>query len=145
MFFHTKYDFVFTDYGSCSRSRNSKEDAWLFLYGRRAMRGIIRTILLKRNEFSWVEMILHNDHVIISGNRLLQRVFPPFSFPFPDSTIAAWMLYSLSQSAQLVSIPFYTLDSLSSWSVAIAMTATMRKEKYLFVCIYINLPWGFQW
>ena len=141
--------FFFPDYGSCWRSLYTKEDAWLFLYGRCALNGIIRTIQSKRNNLRWVGTILHNDEVIRSGNHLLQGAVP-FHFPFPfllHFLVQRWLSGCLTLWVNQLSLfSFYYIPSASNCFEVTATTmtklctATMRKEEYLFVYILINLP-----
>ena len=62
-----KYNFFsFQDYGSCWRSLHPENDAWLFLYDRRAMCNILNTSFWQRNKLSWVELNFIISFMILS-------------------------------------------------------------------------------
>ena len=101
------------DYSTNWRIIYTKEDAWLFLFGRCALYDIIRTSFLERNKLRWVGTMQHNDKLIRSGKHLLKRVLP--SFFFPGFKIVS-ICFDLCVNQLFVLILRCTFDSLLFWS-----------------------------
>ena len=138
--FFTEYDFFLTDHGSCWGSRNSKEDAWLFLYGRRALCEIIGTKERNRVELIWVELMVHNDWVIRGANHLLQRVFlsPLFlSFPWLKDRCVDALFFQSICSACSDSITYLSLSAILKCSYCYDCTVT--------ISIMLYISWFLSW